>query len=101
MNGPNETEAHISYHMAVAGESDPLFSEDATALIHWSRPLRPAPLHLLSASATRSAAPYSTSFSAQPATAARAELAERSISPMKVRELRTSASQPERGRSYT
>jgi hypothetical protein len=34
MNGPNETVAHIGYHRAVAGRSDPHFSDDATALIH-------------------------------------------------------------------
>jgi hypothetical protein len=67
MSGPNETVAHIGYYMAVAGRSDPRFSDVATALIHRTATRRPAPLHLLSASATRSAAPYSTPSFTQPA----------------------------------
>ena len=32
--GLDETMAYIGHHMAVAGRSDPLFSNDAVALIH-------------------------------------------------------------------
>jgi hypothetical protein len=69
MNGPNEIVAHFGYYVVVAGRSDPVFSDDATALIDRTATPRPAPLDLLSASTTRSAAPYSQPSCTQPARA--------------------------------
>ena len=31
---PEETTSYISHHLTLAGRSDPLFSDDATTLIH-------------------------------------------------------------------
>jgi hypothetical protein len=38
-----ETAGYITHHLRLAGRSDPLFSDDATALIHTTAAAIPAP----------------------------------------------------------